>query len=201
VGQEQGKGVRASRDETSAERSRTLSAEGAVSGLAPAETAGLAAALEAMESPAFVIWADGRVAFANGPGRAMCGQAPEIVAARLRAILAGRDTTFHLTRILAPGVPPHYLAVQHHRTADPGPRAAAAVARWGITPRQAEVLALLAKGKANKAIVALLAEQLSLRKSQIELISGETSSQKRFLIRGIASAELLERMDQLLQGE
>ena len=57
------------------------------------------------------------------------------------------------------------------------------------------------KGKANKAIVALLAEQLSLRKSQIELISGETSAQKRFLIRGIASAELLERMDQLLQGE
>jgi len=156
VGQEQGKGVRASRDETSAERSRTLSAEGAVSGLAPAETAGLAAALEAMESPAFVIWADGRVAFANGPGRAMCGQAPEIVAARLRAILAGRDTTFHLTRILAPGVPPHYLAVQHHRTADPGPRAAAAVARWGITPRQAEVLALLATGKANKAIAAAL---------------------------------------------
>lgn len=48
------------------------------------------------------------------------------------------------------------------------------------------------KGKANKAIVALLAKELSLKKSQIELLSGETSSQKRFLISGISLAELEE---------
>jgi uncharacterized protein (TIGR00251 family) len=56
------------------------------------------------------------------------------------------------------------------------------------------------KGKANKALVALLARQLSLRKSQIELLSGETSSQKRFLIRGIAPADLLQRIAPLLKG-
>ena len=39
------------------------------------------------------------------------------------------------------------------------------------------------KGKANKAIVELLSKSLLLRRSQIELISGETASQKRFLIR------------------
>ena len=50
------------------------------------------------------------------------------------------------------------------------------------------------KGKANKAIVALLAKGLSLKKSQIELISGETSSQKRFLVSGISSAGLQERI-------
>lgn len=50
------------------------------------------------------------------------------------------------------------------------------------------------KGKANKAIVALLAKELSLKKSQIELISGEASSQKRFLISGISSAALQERI-------
>ncbi len=46
------------------------------------------------------------------------------------------------------------------------------------------------KGKANKAIVALLAEALGLRKSQIELLAGETSPQKRFLIRDVRRQEL-----------
>jgi len=57
------------------------------------------------------------------------------------------------------------------------------------------------KGKANKAVVALLAKQLSLRKSQIELLSGETTAQKRFLIRGIAPAELLQRITPLVKGD
>ena len=38
------------------------------------------------------------------------------------------------------------------------------------------------KGKANRAIIALLSEALGVPKSAIELISGETSPQKRFLI-------------------
>ena len=41
------------------------------------------------------------------------------------------------------------------------------------------------KGKANKAIVEVLAKWLGVRKSQIELISGETASQKKFLVRAI----------------
>lgn len=50
------------------------------------------------------------------------------------------------------------------------------------------------KGKANKAIVDLLARELSLRRSQIGLLSGETSGQKRFLIAGIALEELASRI-------
>lgn len=50
------------------------------------------------------------------------------------------------------------------------------------------------KGKANQAIIALLADALGLRKSQIELVSGEKSPQKRFLIRAIAPAELQARI-------
>lgn len=50
------------------------------------------------------------------------------------------------------------------------------------------------KGKANKAILALLAKELGLRKSQIELVAGETSPQKRFLIRGLTVAELAARL-------
>ena len=50
------------------------------------------------------------------------------------------------------------------------------------------------KGKANKAIIEVLAGKLGLRKSQIELLSGETSSQKRFLVRAIAMNELSARI-------
>ncbi|MHC4404406.1 MAG: DUF167 domain-containing protein [Planctomycetota bacterium] len=51
------------------------------------------------------------------------------------------------------------------------------------------------KGKANKAITALLGKALRLRKSQIELIAGETSREKRFLICEITPEELLKRIE------
>lgn len=38
------------------------------------------------------------------------------------------------------------------------------------------------KGKANKAIVAVLSRTLGISKSSIELLSGETSARKKFLI-------------------
>ena len=50
------------------------------------------------------------------------------------------------------------------------------------------------KGKANKAIAELLAKYLQLRKSQVELVSGETNSQKRFLIRGMSPDQLQARL-------
>ncbi|BBO33040.1 DUF167 domain-containing protein [Lacipirellula parvula] len=48
-----------------------------------------------------------------------------------------------------------------------------------------DVTAAPEKGKANEAIIALLAEAFGAAKSQIELISSPTNSQKRFLITGI----------------
>jgi uncharacterized protein (TIGR00251 family) len=51
------------------------------------------------------------------------------------------------------------------------------------------------KGKANKAIVAFLSKQLGLRKSQLELISGETSSQKKFLVRDVNIDQLRAVID------
>jgi uncharacterized protein (TIGR00251 family) len=50
------------------------------------------------------------------------------------------------------------------------------------------------KGKANKAIVEVLAKWLGVRRSQIERISGETASQKKFLIREVSREELSERI-------
>lgn len=56
------------------------------------------------------------------------------------------------------------------------------------------------KGKANKAIIELLAKQLDLRKSQIALLSGETASQKRFLIREILAPDLAQRVAGVLKA-
>jgi uncharacterized protein len=54
------------------------------------------------------------------------------------------------------------------------------------------------KGKANKAVVELLAKSLKLKKSQFELIAGETSHQKRFLVREIDREELARRIEQAM---
>jgi uncharacterized protein (TIGR00251 family) len=46
------------------------------------------------------------------------------------------------------------------------------------------------QGKANKALIEVLAKRLGLRKSQLELIAGETSADKRFLVRDVTLSEL-----------
>jgi uncharacterized protein (TIGR00251 family) len=54
------------------------------------------------------------------------------------------------------------------------------------------------KGKANAAIVRYLAEILRCKMSQISLISGGTSRQKRLLITGLRPDELRLRVERLL---
>jgi uncharacterized protein len=83
-------------------------------------------------------------------------------------------------------------------------RARAGARRNGIQGEHAGALQVSVtqapeKGKANKAIVSVLAESLGLRKCQIELITGETSPQKRFLVRGVTQLELAERIRRVLE--
>lgn len=54
------------------------------------------------------------------------------------------------------------------------------------------------KGKANAAIVEVLATALGLRSSQISLVSGDTHPQKRFRITGISAEELATRITAVL---
>jgi uncharacterized protein len=54
------------------------------------------------------------------------------------------------------------------------------------------------RGKANEAIQTLLAESLDIKPGRMSLISGPTSRQKRFLIDGMDSAELLARLAKVL---
>jgi uncharacterized protein (TIGR00251 family) len=58
-----------------------------------------------------------------------------------------------------------------------------------------------ADGRANKALAEVLREVLGVKRSQVELFSGETSRDKRFLIRGITVAELQARLTAILAGE
>ena len=57
------------------------------------------------------------------------------------------------------------------------------------------------KGKANKAVREQLGKGLGLHKSQVRLISGETSTHKRFLITGVTIEELRERIDSIPQNK
>ena len=54
------------------------------------------------------------------------------------------------------------------------------------------------KGKANKAITALLAGALELRPAQLELLGGATSGKKRFLVTGVSIVEMAKRLDGVL---
>lgn len=54
------------------------------------------------------------------------------------------------------------------------------------------------RGKANRAIADFLAKSLGLKKSQMELVSGETASKKRFLVRSVTCDELSEKIKPFL---
>jgi hypothetical protein len=93
------------------------------------------------------------------------------------------------------------IAVEPHREGAILPvRAQPGARRNGLCGEQdgqlkVAVTQVAEKGKANRAIIQLLARELELRKPQIELLSGEAASRKRFLIRGLTPAELIARIE------
>lgn len=54
------------------------------------------------------------------------------------------------------------------------------------------------KGKANAAIIEVLADLLELKRGLFQLVSGATSSQKRFLVSGVSFDDLQQRIERLL---
>ena len=56
-------------------------------------------------------------------------------------------------------------------------------------------------GKANKELVETLADEFALAKSAVVFKSGETSKQKRILLRGISAARAEERLKAVLGGK
>jgi uncharacterized protein (TIGR00251 family) len=75
--------------------------------------------------------------------------------------------------------------------------------RTGVVGEQAGALkvAVMAPpraGRANKALLETLRETLAVRRSQLELLSGETSRVKKLLIRGATRDEIAARVAALL---
>ena len=67
--------------------------------------------------------------------------------------------------------------------------------RHNRSGRQAPpVIAPPQDGRANQALAETLREVLGLKRSQVELIGGQSSRDKRFLIRGLTRAELESRL-------
>jgi uncharacterized protein len=77
--------------------------------------------------------------------------------------------------------------------AQPGARKAGVLAERNGALKVA-VTAPPEDGRANQALVEVLREALGLKRSQVELIGGQTSRDKRFLIRGLTKAELESRV-------
>ena len=61
-------------------------------------------------------------------------------------------------------------------------------------PLKVAVTAPPEDGRANKALAETLRDALDLKRSQVELLSGATSRDKRFLIRGLSARDLLGRL-------
>ncbi len=56
------------------------------------------------------------------------------------------------------------------------------------------------RGKANQAIIEVLCAQFGLRTSQVTLMSGEASRDKRFLLADLEPGELRQRLNRIMAG-
>ena len=84
--------------------------------------------------------------------------------------------------------------------AQPGAKKNAVTGVTGVHDARLKVSVTQApeKGKANRAIIQVLADSLGIKRSQITLQSGESSSQKVFVVSGSSVDQLKQRIDSIL---
>jgi DNA-binding CsgD family transcriptional regulator len=116
----------------------------------------LMVAMDAIGAPAFLARLDGYPVHANAHARGLLELDGPSARARLARAVRGADPSSQVSPIRAPGVPTHFLVVLPAGDAEHRVRLARAAERWSLTPRQAEVLALVVQGEANKTIAATL---------------------------------------------
>ena len=130
--------------------------------------AALAAALDAIPSAAFLVKPPARVLLANAAGRALLARDAVTVSASVRAALDGAPSAFDACEVRAAGLPSHALLVARGAPADATARSDALASSLALTPRQGQVLALVARGLANRDI----AVDLGVTEGAVELHVG-----------------------------
>ncbi len=74
------------------------------------------------------------------------------------------------------------------------------IAGWQGDVLRVRLTAPPVDGAANAALIAFLADALGLRKSQLELVAGQTSRQKRIRINGLSAERLRKKLGDLEIG-
>ncbi|HET9452400.1 MAG TPA: helix-turn-helix transcriptional regulator [Aggregicoccus sp.] len=116
-------------------------------------------ALEALPCACYLVSHGGEVLHANAAGLAALARDADGVRQGLRAALDSpglQAQGYRLTRVEAPGQQPSYVAVQEGNGAEALARVDRMAQRWGLTARQREVLAGLARGHSNRALAQAL---------------------------------------------
>ena len=126
------------------------------------ETAGtfraaFVSAIESMGAATFLVGAHGGLLEANAAGKAAQLRDPLVTRAALaEAVRRGVSTLFEVTRVRSRGSPDAFLLVRRAAGDALEARAHRGSLRWQLTPKQAQVLALVAEGRSNRAIAAIL---------------------------------------------
>ena len=87
--------------------------------------------------------------------------------------------------------------------AQPGAKKTAITGVYGEGPAAQLKIAVHAppiEGRANQALIAFLAETFDLPKNSVELVSGELSRSKVFVLRGVSLARIEEKLSQWMKG-
>lgn len=116
----------------------------------------LDAALEVVGAAAFITASSGAVLYANSAGRALLEADTNGTLGEIRESIRRGAPGYGVTRIASPGVPDSFLAVRRSLPTDVDARLPVVATRWGLTRRQTDVLALVARGVANKTIAGAL---------------------------------------------
>jgi DNA-binding CsgD family transcriptional regulator len=130
----------------------------------------LEAALDAIGRAAIVVDASGDVLQANGIARALLADREGSIRETLRAVVragGAEHPDWSVTPVVTNGHGVEHLVVARPVTGGIAGRLAQAEREWGLTRRQREVLAKVAKGNANKIIAGALG--VSVRTVEVHL--------------------------------
>jgi DNA-binding CsgD family transcriptional regulator len=128
-------------------------ADDAAEDLARIASVALGAALEAIPSAAFVVRLPSTILQANARGRALLSSDSDRV---LGLVRSAAPPPRGPVRFPIESEPEHLVLVLHDLEGDARTRLVTVTRRWGLTPRQSAVLALVAQGESNRTVAGRL---------------------------------------------